>query len=128
MTAGQLREAAKAAARQARKQQRDFEKANPTPPKQEVTFKDFIAIAKQHGWVSGYQAPDNSEMQMAFMQLVKKANWAKLCREMSIYTGFDYNGGVADLVGGAHMRSKSETQFQTAWLANQAGHGILFTL
>ena len=138
MTAGQLREAAKAAARATRKAQREHEAKQPKPVKPTFSFsctpgapgphfQAFIDLAKQHGWTSGYAAPESQALLFDTFALLKQVPWNTLRREMANFTDFGYLGGVADFVGGAYMRMDNEEDFQLAFQANKAGMPVVIS-
>jgi hypothetical protein len=138
MTAGQLREAAKAAARATRKAQREHEakqpkvtitwKVGPTGyGKAGSLFQAFIDLAAKHGWTSGYNAPESQAFLFDTFALLKQMDWRSLQREMMPYQDYGFRGGLADFVGGAYMRMGNEEQFQMAFQANQAGMPIVIS-
>lgn len=73
----------------------------------DITFKDFVSIAAKHGWTKGYKAPNNRAMNNEILALARKANHRKMHAELAKHDGFDYHGGVADLVGGALLRASN---------------------
>ena len=74
---------------------------------QDIGFKDFLAIAAKYGWTKKYEAPDNNAMGNEILALARKCNHKKLHAELAKHDGFDYKGGVADLVGGALLRASN---------------------
>lgn len=72
-----------------------------------ITFNDFLDIAAKHGWTKGYKAPYNHDMNNEILALARLANHRKMHAELAKHDGFDYRGGVADLVGGALLRASN---------------------
>lgn len=82
---------------------------NSTEPKATnglTVFEMFVNVAKAEGWSQGYTAPEGNRgnrINASWIKLLKATNRegrASLQRDIDLHDGFDYLGGVADMLGG----------------------------
>lgn len=69
-------------------------------------FEMFVYVAKAEGWTQGYAAPEGARGQRinaGWIKLLKASDSqarASLQRDIDLHDGFDYLGGVADMING----------------------------